>query len=82
MEINPLEQRTEVVNEKIEIMVGEMKRAKRRNNDQMLAETITQLYERLSAKIKSMEDIRVELDEVFEALAPLRQLEEEFRGKE
>ena len=78
---SPLQQRTDAVNEKIVTKIHEIKRQKRRSNEEMLADSIVDLYARIEAKVKSMRDTQKELEELFDALRPLRELEEQYRGK-
>lgn len=59
----------------------EIQKRSRRNNDQMLADALAELYKRIQIKVQAMDDHKAELEEIFEALAPLKSLEDEFRGK-
>ena len=54
----------------------------RRSDDQLLADTITQLYDRIAQRIVKVKDERIALDEIFEALHPLRSLEDSYRGSD
>jgi len=60
-------------------VVEKVKRT-RRSEDQLLTDTITALYEKIQKKIVHIEDERAVVEEVFEALAPLRELEDMYRG--
>ena len=53
----------------------------RRSEDQLLTDTITQLYEKIQAKITKIEDEKAVVEEVFDALRPLRELEDMYRNK-
>lgn len=80
-EASPLQQRTDAVEEKIATQIKSIRRQKRRDSDEMLANAIAELYERIDAKVKSMEDAKQELDDLFAALKPLQELERLYRGE-
>ena len=51
----------------------------RRSEDQMLADSVVNLFDKLNAKLKKIEDERAAIDEIFNILKPLRELEAKFR---
>lgn len=56
------------------------KKRTRRNDDQMLTDTITQLYVKINSKIINIADEKAVVEEIFDALKPLRELEDQYRG--
>lgn len=62
-----------------EELKGPMKRT-RRSEDQMLTDTITALYEKIQGKISKIKDDTQVVDEIFEALSPLRILYDDYKG--
>ena len=69
-----------------------IKRTKRRNSDELLVAAIQELYTRIDAKLECYnkhiaetetvtKEKSVELDSIFEALAPLKELESMYRGE-
>lgn len=56
------------------------KKRTRRNDDQMLTDTITQLYVKINSKITNIADEKAVVEEIFDALKPLRELEDQYRG--
>lgn len=54
----------------------------RRSEDQLLTDTITSLYGKIQNKIEKIEDERTVVEEIFDALKPLRELEDLYRGKD
>ncbi len=52
----------------------------RKSADQLLEEAITQLYVQIENKVTKIQVDREVLDELFELLRPLRELEDEYRG--
>jgi hypothetical protein len=56
------------------------KKRTRRNDDQILTDTITQLYTKINTKIVNITDEQAVVEEIFDALKPLRELEDLYRG--
>jgi len=54
----------------------------RRNSDQLLTDTIGELYKRIQERISEVKDKEQALEDVFDSLRPLRELEQEYRGTE
>ena len=57
-----------------------MTKKTRRAPDQMLTDSIAELHVQISRRINEVKDKRIAIDEVFEALHPLRVLEDEYRN--
>ena len=55
------------------------KKKTRRNADQLLADCITDLYSKIDAKIKSIEDQKVVVVEIFVALEPIIELHKTWK---
>jgi len=53
----------------------------RRDSNQLLADSIGDLYKRVEQCIKNSNDARQAVEDVFEAFKPLRELEDKYRGK-
>ena len=55
----------------------------RRNSDQLLTDTITELYTKIQAKITKIHEDKMDVDAIFLALRPLREIEDEYilKGK-
>ncbi len=59
-----------------------MEKRTRRNDDQMLTDAITGLYGKIHTKITKIEDEKAVVEEIFDALKPLRELEDLYRGND
>ncbi len=59
--------------------VGFKPKRTRRSEDQLLTDTIIALYEKIQKKITQIEDEKAVVEEVFDALRPLRELEDMYR---
>lgn len=61
-------------------MPEEIKKRTRRSDEVILADTITALYVTISNRIKKIDEDKAIVEEVFDALKPLRELEDIYRG--
>ncbi len=59
----------------------ETTKRKRRSEDQLLTDTITALYAKIQNRLLKIEDERAVVEEVFDALKPLRELEDQYRNE-
>lgn len=59
----------------------EKKKRIRRNEDQLLADTVTTLYDKIHNKIANMEDQKAAIVEIFDALDPLLELQKIWKDK-
>ncbi len=69
----------ELIVEQEEQVVGGVEKRTRRNPDQLLADCIVDLYTKIESKIKSIDDQKKVVCEIFEALDPLIVLHKVWR---
>jgi len=52
----------------------------RRNDGQILSDLIVQLYQKIGDQVTSLKEQKASVEDIFDALKPLRELEDSYRN--